>query len=317
MSRSISGFAKYAWFVLVYNLGVVLWGAYVRATGSGAGCGSHWPLCNGVVVPREPQIETLIEFTHRLMSGVSILLLIGLLVWALRALPKGHPARFGAKLSMVLIITEALVGAALVLNRWVATDESTLRVYVMGLHLINTFLLIGALALTAWWASGGPRISLSDRGPVFWALVIGLSGVMLIGVSGAVTALGDTLFPEATMADNFSATAHLTIRLRIWHPIIAVTVGLYLIFISTLIWLMNPNQRVRRFAIALPALVITQLLAGLINLILHAPVFMQIVHLLLADLVWITLVLMTAMVITEPHAETQFIEEPVSASSFT
>jgi protoheme IX farnesyltransferase len=92
--------SRYAWGVLVWNVLVALWGAYVRATGSGAGCGAHWPTCNGEIIPRAPQVETLIEFTHRATSGLAFLAVLALLILALRTLPKGHPARFGAGLSM-------------------------------------------------------------------------------------------------------------------------------------------------------------------------------------------------------------------------
>ena len=89
----LASFAKYAWGVLAFNLIVILWGAYVRASSSGAGCGSHWPLCNGEIIPRTPTIKTVIEFSHRLSSGLALLLTIGLVVWAFRALAKKHPAR--------------------------------------------------------------------------------------------------------------------------------------------------------------------------------------------------------------------------------
>ena len=56
-------FTRFAWAVLAANLAVVAWGAFVRATGSGAGCGQHWPPCNGAVVPRSPTAETAIEFS--------------------------------------------------------------------------------------------------------------------------------------------------------------------------------------------------------------------------------------------------------------
>src|SRR5512139_2354559 len=115
-------FAKYAWGDLAYNVLVVLWGAYVRATGSGAGCGSHWPLCNGVVVPRAPQVETMIEFSHRLTSGLSLVLIAVLVVWGFRVYNRGHRVRKALVASGVLIITEALIGAGLVLFGWVAKD---------------------------------------------------------------------------------------------------------------------------------------------------------------------------------------------------
>ena len=302
----LSRFANYAWGVLIYNLGVILWGAYVRATGSGAGCGSHWPLCNGEVVPRSAQIETLIEFAHRLSSGLSLLLVVGLLVWAFRAFPKGHIVRFGASLSLFFIVTEALVGAGLVLFEWVAEDASSGRVISMAVHLINTFLLLASISLTAWWASGGEKSVLHRQGLVLWGLGFGLIGVLVLAVSGAIAALGDTLFPSTSLTEalrqDFSPAAHFLIRLRVFHPVIAIAVGLYLIFVSALLALFRSNLTIKRFAIALAVLFVIQLGAGLVNLLLLAPVWMQIVHLLLADLVWITLVLLTATALAQSEA---------------
>jgi heme A synthase len=291
-------FSTYAWVVLAYNLAVILWGAFVRATGSGAGCGAHWPLCNGVVVPRQPQVETMIEFTHRLTSGLAFLLVLILLVWAIRTYPKGHIVRLGAVLSMFFIITEALVGAGLVLFGWVANDQSVARVISISVHLVNTFLLLGALTLTAWWASGGERIVLRGQGASVWLFVLGFLGVLVLGISGAITALGDTLFPAGSLregiAQDFIPTAHFLVRLRIWHPLIALFTGLYLILLSGLIYLFRATPRVQRLSIALMAVFVAQLVAGMINLGLLAPVWMQLVHLLLADLVWIVLVLLAA-----------------------
>jgi heme A synthase len=291
-------FSTYAWFVLAYNILVILWGAFVRATGSGAGCGSHWPTCNGVVVPRQPQVETLIEFTHRLTSGLAFILVLILLVWAWRAHPRGHPVRLGAALSMFFIITEALVGAGLVLFGWVAEDQSVGRVISISVHLVNTFLLLAALSLTAWWASGGERIALHGQGIAPWLFALGFAGVLILGVSGAITALGDTLFPAGSLsegiAQDFAPTAHFLVRLRIWHPLIALLNGLYLLFLGGLIYLFRATPHIQRLALTLIGLFVAQLVAGMINLGLLAPVWMQLVHLLLADLVWIALVLLAA-----------------------
>src|SRR5664279_4937818 len=108
-------FARFAWGVVAYNLAVVLWGAFVRATGSGAGCGNHWPLCNGTATPHSASAATIIEFTHRVTSGLDLALVALLVVWAFRRFPRQHPVRLGATLSALFLITEALVGAALVL----------------------------------------------------------------------------------------------------------------------------------------------------------------------------------------------------------
>lgn len=294
----ISKFAKYAWGVLIYNLIVILWGAYVRATGSGAGCGSHWPLCNGVVIPRDPQIETIIEFTHRLMSGLSLILVVALFIWAFRVYEKGHPVRQGSSLSLVFIITEALVGAGLVLFQWVAHDASVGRAISIVVHLINTFILLAVLTLTAWWASGGKPVRLQGGGLSLWLLVVGLLGALTIGGSGALAALGDTLFPAETLLSgiqqDFSPTAHFLIRLRLLHPTIAIIVSVYLIVLIGVINLRTTDWTVRRFARFLSLLIVIQLGAGFINVLLLAPIWMQLVHLLLADLVWIGIILLAA-----------------------
>jgi cytochrome c oxidase assembly protein subunit 15/protoheme IX farnesyltransferase len=310
--KSLNRFAVFAWIVLAYNLLVILWGAYVRATGSGAGCGSHWPLCNGQVIPRAAQVETMIEFAHRLTSGFSLILVVALVIWAWRLYPKGHIVRLGAGLSLAFIITEALVGAGLVLFEWVAGNASLGRVISMAVHLVNTFLLLAALAFTAWWASGRDPLQLRTQGKVKWWFLAGYLGVMVLGVSGAVTALGDTLFPAGSLgegiAQDFLPTAHFLVRLRVWHPVLAMMVGFYCLFLAGVSAALYPARRTKRLAIAVIALFIAQLLAGMVNLILLAPVWMQIMHLLLADLVWISLVLLGADILsvgeTAPSATT-------------
>ena len=295
---NLTRFAKYAWLVLIFNLVVILWGAYVRATGSGAGCGSHWPLCNGEVIPRSDQVETLVEFTHRLSSGIAFLLVVGLLVWAWRSYPKKHRVRSAAVLSMIFMITEALVGAGLVLFELVADNASTARALSVSVHLVNTFLLLACISLAAWWASGGNAVHIYWKQAKIWLLLAGLLGVLILGMSGALTALGDTLFPvnslEEGIRQDFSSTAHFLVRLRILHPTIAVVVASYLILVINWIGSKAKNGLNRQIGWLLVSLFVVQLLAGFINVLLLAPVWMQLVHLLLSDLVWICLVLFTS-----------------------
>ncbi|HYX26188.1 MAG TPA: COX15/CtaA family protein, partial [Thermoanaerobaculia bacterium] len=196
-------FARYAWITLCCNVAVILWGTIVRATGSGAGCGSHWPLCNGVMVPRAPKIATIIEFSHRLTSGLALLLVVGLAVWAFRARPRGHGARKAALFSLGFMLSEAAVGAGLVLFKLVADNESMARAMFMATHLVNTFLLLGALALTAHFAGGGAPFQVRGhrgQGALGGGIVLTLLGILVSSVSGAVAALGDTLFPATSLA---------------------------------------------------------------------------------------------------------------------
>lgn len=303
----LTKYSAYAWFVLAFNIGVILWGAYVRATGSGAGCGSRWPLCNGEIIPRAPQIDTIIEFSHRLSSGIAFLLVLGLFLWGFRNYSKGHPVRLGASLSLLFIITEALVGAGLVLFEWVADDTSSGRAISMAVHLVNTFLLLASLTLTAVWASGGKRVSLTGQGGLLIVFGIGFIGIIFLGITGAITALGDTLFPEKSLLDglmqDFNPSAHFLVRLRVWHPLIAITIGTFVILVAGVLALLSDDNSVKRFARTLIVLFIFQLGAGFVNLMLLAPIWMQIVHLLFADLVWITFVLLAAATFSRDETE--------------
>ncbi len=292
---------------MAYTLFVVLFGAWVRITGSGAGCGQHWPTCHGQVVPRSPSIETVIEFTHRATSGAYGLLVIALLVWAIRAFPRGHLARVGAWLTLVFTITEALVGAGLVTRGLVADNASVERAIVMSLHLVNTSFLTGALALTCW---AGARPQLRDRldwnaqrGPAL-VLVGALVGLVIVGMSGAVTALGDTLYPVAggTIVDTLTAdqesSAHFLRRMRALHPLLAIGIGgVVLIVAQNLAGRSTASDAQRRWGNIVALGVLAQVGAGALNIMLSAPGWMQIVHLMLGTSLWVAVVLLTATVV--------------------
>lgn len=284
---------------------MILWGAYVRATGSGAGCGAHWPLCNGTVVPRDPAAATLIELTHRLTSGLALLAVLALLWGAFRTFPRGHRVRAGAALTVFFMLTEAAIGAGLVLFEMVAENASMARALWMSAHLLNTFFLLAALAITAWWGSGGPAVALRGSRPVPWILGAGILALLVLGMSGAITALGDTLYPARSLAqgirDDFSPTASVLVRLRVFHPLIALGVGLYVVLSAGMVTRLRPHPTTRRLARGLTLAFLAQIGIGFLNLALLAPVWLQLVHLLLADIVWVLLVLMTVSALRAPR----------------
>jgi len=294
----MSRITRFAWAVLGYNLLVVAWGAFVRATGSGAGCGKHWPTCNGQFVPRAPGMETMVEFTHRATSGIALLLVVALAVWAFRAFPRGHAARKASAAAVVLMLVEAAVGAGLVLYGWVARDESPARGWVMAVHLVNTFLLLGALALAADWSRHRGGLSLTGRGGVAAALGAAALAVLLAGVTGAIAALGDTLYPAESLAhgirQELSGEGHVLLRLRLLHPFAAVAAGVVLVAAARSALATPGDGRVRRAALAVVALVAVEIAAGVVNVLLLAPVWLQLVHLVLADLAWLALVLLAS-----------------------
>jgi heme a synthase len=286
--------ALFAWFVVAYNIAVFLWGAYVRATGSGAGCGRNWPLCNGEILPVRAQIQTLIEFTHRVSSGLSVALVWILLIWCWRRTRKGDWARYSAVVAVVLLFSEALLGAMLVVFDHVGMDRSVSRAAFLCLHFGNTLLFVAALTLTAKWLGNVRRRLAPAASPYGWIVIgFGLVCTMATGMSGSLAALGDTVFPAATLgasiAQDFSATSHPLLRLRLLHPVVAGIAFIYLLWlVRKLASNADKSSQVIPF---LTAALLAQVVLGVLNVMLLAPIWLQLTHLLVAEVFWIMLVL--------------------------
>jgi len=292
---------KYAWCAVAYNILVILWGAVVRATGSGAGCGNHWPLCNGQVVPLSPRVDTVIEFTHRCMTGGIIFFVLGLLVWTFRATIQGQAARAMAVVTAVFLVTEAILGALLVKLGYVTDNQSTGRVVMLSIHFSNTLLLQAALTLTAVMLGTGQTLrELKLRGTKATWVVIGLAATIVVGVSGSLAALGDTLFPASNLRNaieqDLSSSSPMLLRLRGIHPLSAVIAGAFVI------WIVMRARRTdaNRLATTVMALLGVQFVLGLMDVALLAPVWMQILHLLGADLYWTALIALAAKTVWKP-----------------
>ena len=296
--KTSQALVRFAWGVVGYNVLVVLWGALVRATGSGAGCGNHWPLCNGQVVPLSPSVHTVIEFTHRMMTGGSLFVVVGLLVWTFRGTIKGQASRVFAVAATVLLLNEAFLGALLVKLGYVTGNQSMGRVMVLSIHLSNTLLLLAALTLTARLLGTGQlwrELGVGGAKKV-WAL-FGLAATLVVGVSGSLAALGDTLFPasslRAAFAQDFAVGSPWLLRLRGVHPVSAVVAAVFVF------WLAGQARRADAGRLAGVILVLLgfQFALGLADVLLLAPVWMQILHLLGADLYWVGLVMLAAVVV--------------------
>ncbi len=310
MGRSSStGFRRFAWVFLAYLLFVILFGAWVRITHSGAGCGSHWPTCNGDIVPIAPAIETIIEYTHRLTSGIlgpAGLMLIG---WAALRFRK-HRVTVAAVLTVVFVVIEALIGAGIVLKELVADDASVSRAIVISIHLVNTLILTGAASLTAWWSFDERRLSFSRLGVGSWVMLAGLLSIVVTSMTGAVTALGDTLFPVqqgtegmlAHVADELSPANHFLVRLRIVHPVVAVVAAGVLYGVGAWAREHARDAITPRIARGLQHATVAQVVLGIVNIGLAAPGWMQLVHLLGAQLVWIAAVLTATSAWAGAHA---------------
>ena len=309
-------FARYAWFVLGYNVIVILWGVFLRASKSGDGCGQHWLTCHGEVIPSAPEMKTVIEFSHRLTSGLAFIAVLILVVWAFRRFPKGSAVRKTAFVSFIFIITEALVGAGLVLTGNTAETLTAARPFWMIGHLTNTFILLAFLTLTAWFASGGEPFSFKNNPKASFFLAIAVVGIFFVGVSGSVAALSSMIFPSETLAEgiskDFSETSNILLRLRISHPIVSIMTSVFLIFLAG--WLKTQakeNFRVARFSNLLTILILIQIGFGALTLLTLAPILMQLGHLLLADAIWIAFVLLAASFLAEQNSKRE-----ISAAEF-
>jgi heme A synthase len=316
-------FTQFAFGTLAYNIAVILWGAWVRITGSGAGCGAHWPMCNGEILPRTDSAQTLIEYSHRLTSGLTLVLGIVLVSWAWRKWGQSHRVTRAAGVALLFLFAEAALGAGLVLFELVADDDSIARAVVISLHLANTFLLLGFGALAAWWSfQPGPAAAPRYREytSLLWTAV---GGLVFIGMTGAITALGDTLFPIDPLSEgpilqrvlrDLSPTEHYLIRLRIIHPLTAITVGILLLFVGGFLRKKVEDPMVRAWAGLVVALTLAEAIGGWINVELGAPGWMQLVHLAMADFLWIATVLLMA---TTLSVEAPSKIQAVSASPIT
>jgi heme A synthase len=290
---SLSKFRGLAWFTLGYMILVILWGAFVRASGSGAGCGDHWPLCNGQIVPRNAGIDTVIELTHRLTSGLALVLVVALFVVSRMAQFRIRPIQSAALWSLVFIVIEALIGAGLVLFKLVGFDESLTRAVSMSAHLLNTFVLLSALSLLTFRL----YVPKSDW-LLSWADLknyrpLAVSGLLLIltGMTGAIAALGDTLYSHLgalPLSGYFVDGYPLIMRLRLIHPVVALLTVAVLLTTQVKIQLKAPDKSLlARLGWSVSGLALIETVLGAINVYLMAPIWLQIVHLGTAVMLWI------------------------------
>jgi cytochrome c oxidase assembly protein subunit 15 len=297
---------RFAWGVVVYFIIVFLGGTLVRATGAGAGCGDHWPLCNGTVVQHHPRIDTIIEFTHRIMSGFSLFAVLGLLVWTFKGTIRGHLARVTVVASLVFTLLEAILGALLVKLGLTAQSHSPIRPAYLSLHLSNTLLLLAALTLTAHLLGRNKAFLRENTRLVApFGAVAAVFVVMIVGVTGSLAALGDTLFPASSLgsalAQDFSATSGWLVRWRWMHPTVAVFAGIFLIWLLVRAARQQTHWDNRRLSALVLLLLATVYTLGILDVVLLAPLWIQVAHLLAADTLWASLVVLTARLTLQPR----------------
>ncbi len=292
-------FSRFAWFTLFYNVVVILWGVFLRASYSGDGCGQHWLTCQGEAIPSAPEIKTIIEFSHRLTTVLAGFVVVALAGWAFVKFPRGDRVRVFSLLSLVFIVIEGAIGGGLVLTGNTAANWTPTRPYWTAGHLINTFVLLTFLSLTAWCASNRNRTWQRVPNKYYLILLTGATLLLLTGISGSMASLAHMLFPSVSIAEGIAkdldSNSHPLLRLRIIHPLLSILTAVLLIFFTS--WIRRTIQgdvEVSRWSKAVSTLVIAQVAFGAITLLTLAPILIQLGHLFLADLVWISFVLLCA-----------------------
>ena len=297
--RHSTGLRRYAWLLLAYNVFVILWGAVVRATSSGDGCGAHWPLCNGTILQHHPKAATIIEFLHRMSSGVALIGVLLLVLFTYRRIARGTWARIAVVAAALLTLNEAFLGALLVLLRHVAQDQSAARSVYLALHLTNTLLMLAALALSAYLLSADtPIMRAETRLAYLPTAIMGLGATVVVGVTGSLAALGDTLFPAQTLTaalqQDLAPHTNWLIRVRILHPLSAVVAAFFIAWLVFRSITIASGTVDRRLSLAVVLLLGFQIVLGIADVSLLAPVWMQVLHLLGADILWAAMVILCA-----------------------
>ena len=284
---------KLSLYGLVVSVFSIIAGAIVRATGSGDGCGASWPTCNGEIIPELDTPSELIEFLHRSVSGV--LLIITLIIFVKSF--KDEVPTLQKKIIWSLtffVLLEALIGAVIVIYEWVGMNSSVPRIIAVPLHLVNTFGLLGAYTLL-FHLTRNSKTTLNnffDRG-----FKIGVFLFLLSGATGSIAALADVIFPSESfitgLAEDFDTNSEVLTRLRILHPIVASALSLYLY--SEANRLQNEYQVITK---NIKLLILLGVLLGISNVISNIILPLSILHLLIADLLWIVYVYKSAEKIT-------------------
>ena len=274
---------SYAKAGLLLSIASILAGAFVRATGSGDGCGATWPTCKGKIIPALSDTSELIEFSHRSVSGV--LLVVTLIIFAkTRKFQKDSLVRTVANYLTFFVIFEALIGAVIVIFEWVGLNSSLPRIIAVPIHLVNTFGLLGSYAILYKILQD----DLQNIKNMFNKNFLLISSLFLLsGATGSITALADVLFPSASFVEGFLAdfdrTSEVLTRLRILHPIISSTLSIVLYVYATGI-----RKKYNVSVKPLQILILIAVFLGVINVLSNIVLPLSILHLAIADFLWIS-----------------------------
>lgn len=294
MVQSTRALYRFSWGIVLYTVVVIAWGAWVRISGSGDGCGDHWPLCHGEAIPTAAQVKTWIEVSHRYSTALYGLLVVAQLFFVFRTSARRHPTRAWAVATLFFTITEALIGRQLVELRLVNQSTDTLRLLVMPLHLVNTSLLLLSTVMTAEGIRYGVRRIRPLPSHIRRAGILVILTLFLLLTTGAIAALGSHLSPSESLISgltkDWATDSHLAVRLRFIHPLLALILGTALFQLSNAVQEQTSTTQLRVWCRRFQLTLVATLFIGVTTLLTLAPALLKLAHLTLAN----ALVIVTA-----------------------
>ena len=287
--RAFQYFQIYLWGILLFTVAVIISGDIVQATESGAGCGDSWPKCDGTLIPAFADVHVAIEFIHRMLTSVLSFGYLGLLVGGYLLFGRKHPVWRSILFSTAILLVEILLGASLVLFGWVEDNATWGRVIADSFHVVNTLVLLGSLVLIIFLSRPDGGILVAKSNPKRRYLIFAMLIVILITVTGTINSLADTLYLSDHVVVEETPIAQLLVSVRAIHPLIAIIGGFAIIGFLYLV-IEEPSAQKSALGFAVFGVIFLQFLSGVFNIVLLTPVETQIIHLGLADTLWILLV---------------------------
>lgn len=290
-SNRLTSYSLAVLLLVGYSILAILYGAYVRASFSGDGCGTNWPNCGQANFLPSGSLKSFIEFSHRVSAQLILPLTVGL-YWFTRAKkPEYKETQRWLLWATFFTLVEGAVGAGLIKFGLTAYKDTVHRTFAMSLHLVTTFALLASLAFAALSSVYKERVEFKGQGAVLSIFSFGAFWTVILGISGAISALGTMLrVHDQVLEQALRPTADYLDRLRVAHPFVAVAALVSIVVCAGLVSAIRPYPMVRKASRVLLGLFAVQMACGLLNIWIKAPVWMQVIHLLLADLIWMALV---------------------------
>ena len=283
---------------LILGIGQVVFGAIVRITGSGMGCGDHWPKCQGHWFPPLDRIDLIIEVAHRYFAATLSVAILALLVVALlhRATP-GVSGRGGvlraAGAAAGLVLAAAIFGAVTVklelANKVVIVTHLAIAMTLLAV-LVSASMRAGGLgASSAAVGTASAKTWRSARVALALTFVVLVLGAFTAHVPGANSLCVG--FPLCRNGLLPSSAQHI----QITHRILAFLLFFHLVGLSIGVWRRGEAKLIVGAAFTALGTVLVQIVVAAALVEMQLPAMLRSLHQAVGTLVWVAVVVLTLL----------------------